>query len=72
MIKFSDIQDAFFFVSSAAYGMHSAVLRKDTGQILYSPSPECPTACRGDEWQGEPSEALAKEGKRLWRVPPFI
>jgi hypothetical protein len=35
MIKFGDIQDAFFFVSSAAYGMNSAFLRKDTGQILY-------------------------------------
>lgn len=35
MITFSDIQDAFFFVSSAGYGMHSAVLCKDTGQIFY-------------------------------------
>jgi len=36
MIKFSDIQDAYLFVSSAPYGDHSAVLRMDTGQILYS------------------------------------
>jgi len=35
MIRFSDIQEAFFFVSSAGYGMHSAVVCKDTGQILY-------------------------------------
>jgi len=35
MITFSDIQDAFFFVSSAGYGMHSAVLCKDTGKISY-------------------------------------
>jgi hypothetical protein len=35
MITFGDIQDAFFFVSSAAYGMNSALLHKDTGQILY-------------------------------------
>ena len=35
MLKFSDVQDAFFFVSSAGYGMHSAVLRRDTGQIYY-------------------------------------
>jgi len=35
MITFSYIQDAFFFVSSAPYGMHSALFRKDTGQILY-------------------------------------
>jgi hypothetical protein len=35
MIKFSDIQDAFLFVSSAGYGMNTAILCKDTGQILY-------------------------------------
>ena len=35
MIKFSDIQDAFLFVSLSGYGMHTAILRKDTGQILY-------------------------------------
>ena len=35
MITFSEIQDAFLFVSSAEYGMHSAILCKDTGQIYY-------------------------------------
>jgi hypothetical protein len=35
MTKFGDIQDAFFFVSSAAYGMNSALVHKDTGQILH-------------------------------------
>ena len=35
MIKFSDIQDAFLFVSSSGYGMNTAILCKDTGQILY-------------------------------------
>jgi hypothetical protein len=35
MIKFSDIEDAFLFVSSAGYGMHLALLCKDTGRILY-------------------------------------
>ena len=35
MLKFTGIQDAFFFVSSAGYGMRSAVLHKDTGQIYY-------------------------------------
>jgi hypothetical protein len=35
MIKFSNIQDAFFFVSSASYGMNTVILPKDTGQILY-------------------------------------
>jgi hypothetical protein len=35
MFQFRDIEDAFFFVSLAGYGMHSAVLCKDTGRILY-------------------------------------
>ena len=35
MISFSDIQDAFLFVSSAPYGEHSALVCKDTGEILY-------------------------------------
>jgi hypothetical protein len=35
MIKFSDIQDAFLFVSSAGYGIRTAILCKDTGQMLY-------------------------------------
>ena len=30
--------------------------------LVYSPSPECPVACHGDEWRGEPAEALAKAG----------
>jgi len=33
--SFSDIENAFMFVSSAMYGMHSALLCKDTGKILY-------------------------------------
>ena len=35
MLSFKDIKDAFFFVSSASYGMHSTVLSKETGQIYY-------------------------------------
>ena len=35
MVSFTDIQDAFFFVSSAGYGMHSAVLNKDAGRLHY-------------------------------------
>src|SRR3972149_2023772 len=35
MIKLSDIQDAFFFVSSAGYGLHTAILHKDTGQMYW-------------------------------------
>ena len=33
--NFIDIENAFMFVGSAAYGVHSAVLCKDTGKILY-------------------------------------
>lgn len=36
MISYSEIQDAFLFVSSAGYGINSAVICKDTGQIFYS------------------------------------
>jgi len=35
MVKFSDIQDAFFFVGSAGYGLHTAILSKDTGQMYW-------------------------------------
>jgi len=37
MVKFlfSDIEDAFMYVFSAGYGMNSAVLCKDTGEIFY-------------------------------------
>ena len=35
MITFSDIEDAFLFVSSSPYGMNSAIFCKDKGQILY-------------------------------------
>jgi hypothetical protein len=35
MIAFSEIQDAFLFVSSAEYGMNSAILCKDSGRIYY-------------------------------------
>ena len=33
---FSEIETAFMYVSSATYGMNSAILCKDTGKILYS------------------------------------
>jgi hypothetical protein len=32
---FSEIENAFMYVGSAMYGMNSAVVRKDTGKILY-------------------------------------
>ena len=35
MVNFSELQDAYIFVSSAGYGMHSAFLNKDTGQLFW-------------------------------------
>jgi hypothetical protein len=35
MVKFSDIEDAFFFVSSESYGLHTAILNKETGKSYY-------------------------------------
>ena len=35
-IKFSDIEDAFFFVSMDQKFMHNAILCKETGQIFYT------------------------------------
>jgi hypothetical protein len=35
MIEFSDIEDAFFFVSSESYGLHTAILNKKTGKLYY-------------------------------------
>ncbi|MCK4786719.1 MAG: hypothetical protein KAV87_23375 [Desulfobacteraceae bacterium] len=35
MFSFLDIENAFMYVSSAMYGMNSAVVCKDTGKILY-------------------------------------
>ena len=46
MISFSDIEDAFLFVSSSSYGMNSAFLRKDTGQILYRSDCQKNMGCR--------------------------
>ena len=34
-LKFEDIEMAYYYVSSSSYGDHSALLRKDTGKILY-------------------------------------
>ncbi len=36
MVTFGGVQDAFFFVNSAEYGMHSAILCKDADQVFYS------------------------------------
>ena len=42
--KFSDIEDAFMFVGSAAYGMNSALLFKDRGRFFIVPI--CPELTR--------------------------
>jgi len=33
--SFSDIENAFLFVSMDMYGMNSAIINKDTGEIIY-------------------------------------
>jgi hypothetical protein len=35
MVKLTDVADAFLFVSSDQYGMHTAILNKATGEIYY-------------------------------------
>ncbi|MCG2788167.1 MAG: hypothetical protein L6461_24020 [Anaerolineae bacterium] len=35
MINFSDIEDAFFFVGSESYGLHTAILNTETGVLYY-------------------------------------
>jgi hypothetical protein len=35
MVKFTDLEDAFLFVSSAGYGMNTAILNKVTGALYY-------------------------------------
>ena len=35
MVKFSDIENAFSFVSSESYGLHTAILNKETGKFYY-------------------------------------
>jgi hypothetical protein len=35
MINFSDIEEAFFFVSSESYGLHTAILNTTTGVLCY-------------------------------------
>jgi hypothetical protein len=35
MVKFSDVEDAFFFVSSESYGLHTVILNKKTGKLYY-------------------------------------
>ncbi len=35
MVNFSEIEDAFHFVSAGSYGMHTAVLSLDSGRIYW-------------------------------------
>ena len=49
MVKFTDIQDAFFFVSSAGCGMHSAVLHRGTGQLHYRSETEDQDETSGED-----------------------
>ena len=70
MVKFSDLEDAFLFVSSSPYGMHSAYLNKDTGQIFYhsemSDYDEVGDEdIEGDEWLSIPHQNDLDLGQEL-------
>lgn len=50
MVNFNDIHDAFLFVSSAPYGINSAVFCMDTGQILYRSEMETIDEIEDADW----------------------
>jgi hypothetical protein len=70
MVKFSDLEDAFLFVSSSSYGMNSAYLNKDTGQILYHSEmgdfdETADEDLEGDEWLSIPHKNDLDLGRDL-------
>ncbi len=70
MVKFRDLEDAFLFVSSSPYGMNSAYLNKDTGQIFYqSEMSDYDEAgdedLEGNEWLSVPHQNDLDLGKEL-------
>jgi hypothetical protein len=70
MVKFSDLEDAFLFVSSDSYGMHSAYLNEDTGQIVYhsemgDDDEIAEEDLEGDEWLDIPHKNDLDLGRQL-------
>lgn len=69
--KFEDIEMAYDFVSSSPYGEHSAVLRKDTGKILWqSEMGDLDEISEEEDWESDESVEIPHKndldlGKRL-------
>ena len=68
--KFQDIEMAYDFVNDSPYGDHSAVLRKDTGKILYHSEMSDMDEISDDDWESEDSVEIPHKndlhlGKRL-------
>ena len=53
--KFEDFEMAYHFVSNAPYGEHSAVLRKDTGKILYHSEMSDMDEISDEDWEADDS-----------------
>ena len=53
--KFEDIEMAFDFVSASPYGEHSAILRKDTGNILYHSEMGDMDELSDEDWESDDS-----------------
>jgi hypothetical protein len=70
MVKFSDLEDAFLYVSSSPYGDHSAYLNKDTGEIKYQSEmggidEMTEEEVEGDEWLDIPHKNDLDLGRQL-------
>ena len=68
--KFEDIEMAYDFVSSSSCGDHSAVLRKDTGKILYQSEMGDMDEISEEDWDSDNSVEIPHKndlglGKRL-------
>ena len=56
--KFKDLEMAYDFVSSAPYGEHSAVLRRDTGKILYHSEMADIDEISDEDWESDDAVAI--------------
>jgi hypothetical protein len=70
MVKFSELEDAFLFVSLSPYGEHSAYLNKDTGEIKYQSEmggidEMTDEEVEGDEWLDIPHKNDLDLGRQL-------
>jgi hypothetical protein len=68
--KFEDIEMAYDFVSSSLYGDHSAVLRKDSGKILWQSESGDMDESSEEDWESYDSVEIPHKndlnlGKRL-------